>query len=116
MKKAHPSDLAVDLLVRSICAVQVAAVLEDNWGIFSWGWNSSGSDGMGEHAEYHCLRRANRKRAEYATIWVAAQRRRNKKPVTAKPCSSCHRTLMAYGVRTVWWRDTEKKWIRMELL
>lgn len=32
-----PRELVVDLLPRSSCAVQVAAVITDRHGIFSWG-------------------------------------------------------------------------------
>ena len=34
---SDPRRLAVDLLPRSRCAVQVAAVIADSFGIFSWG-------------------------------------------------------------------------------
>lgn len=113
VKKAHPSELAVDLLSRSVCAVQVAAVLQDSWGILSWGWNSMGPDGLGLHAERHCLLRANRKRVRYAILWVAARRKRNGKTVTARPCGDCQRMIAGMGVGIVFYRDGEGKWRRM---
>jgi len=71
------------LMGRSRCHVQVAAVLADRHGIFGWGWNSSGWDGYGLHAEAHALQRANRKRLAQATMWVVARRKRSGNPVTA---------------------------------
>ena len=62
IKPADPRQLAVDLLPRSTCLVQVAAVIADKRGIFSWGWNSSGVTGYGEHAEAAAIRRANKRR------------------------------------------------------
>jgi deoxycytidylate deaminase len=87
-KPPDPRELAEEILKRSICNVQVGAVIADSHGIFAWGWNSVGS-GMGIHAEIHALSRANRKRLPGATIYVAAQRARNQKIVTAKPCPEC---------------------------
>ena len=55
LKPRDPRELAIDLLPRSTCAVQVAAVLADANGIFGWGWNSAGS-GFGEHAEAAAFR------------------------------------------------------------
>ena len=40
---ADPRRLAVDLLPRSRCAVQVAAVIADGFGIFSWGDLTAGN-------------------------------------------------------------------------
>jgi len=62
MRKLQPHDLAIDLTKRSICAVRVAAVLWDQYGIFSWGWNSAGPDGFGQCAEIHAISRANKAR------------------------------------------------------
>jgi hypothetical protein len=36
-KPKDPRDLAIALLSRSPCSVAVGAVLEDGWGIHSWG-------------------------------------------------------------------------------
>ena len=107
-KPADPRELAVALLRRSTCMVQVAAVLADSYGISSWGWNNSGADGLGEHAEAHCMRRANRRRSAVSTIYVAAKRRRNGKAVTAKPCPECARILKNVG--KISYRDSKGVW------
>lgn len=104
----HPTDLAISLLKRSTCRVQVAAVLVDQQSrVFSWGWNSSGRDGYGEHAEVASLRRANRHWTQGATLYVAAKRSRNGRPVTARPCESCLTALS--GVKVVW-RNASGEW------
>lgn len=107
-KGAHPTELAETLLERSVCAVQVAAVLADRWGTFAWGWNSSGGTGLGEHAEAHALRRANRSRLESATMFVAAKRKRNGRAVTALPCPFCQRVARCVG--QIIYRDSEEVW------
>lgn len=107
--KAHPTDVAATLLRRSVCSVQVAAVLVDSWGIFAYGWNHAGSDGFGCHAEAHCMSRANRGRLAGATMYVAAVRRRNGKPVNARPCEECRPLIK--GVGSVVYRDGAGRWI-----
>lgn len=83
-----------NLLKRSTCSVRVAALLVDKDGsLLANGWNHAGPDGFGEHAEAHCLRRANRRRLEGATLYVAATRSRNGKPVLAKPCPKCEKLV-----------------------
>jgi deoxycytidylate deaminase len=106
-KPRDPRQLAIDLLNRSICSVQVAAVLADNWGIHSWGYNNVGS-GFGEHAEAMCMRRANKRRVERSTLYVAATRRRNRKPVTARPCLECQSIVRRCF--NVVWRDRDGVW------
>lgn len=111
-KSVDPGQLAIDLLSRSICSVQVAAVIVDRKGsIFAWGWNSCGSDGYGEHAECAAIRRANQRRLKHATIYVAARRRDRKwdKCVTAKPCLSCQYRLDRWGLSVVF-RDGKGVW------
>ena len=103
-----PQELAVDLLNRSVCSVAVAAVLADRRGIFSWGWNSSGPTGYGEHAECHCFRRANKARISEATMYVAAVRARNWKPITARPCPRCQSVIRKCN--KVLWRDANGLW------
>lgn len=110
MKPKDPRDLAEALLSRSSCAVQVAAVLTDRHGVHGWGWNNSGRDGMGEHAEVACLRRANRRRALASTLYVAAQRARNGRTVTARPCIGCMAWITRFGVGRVVWRDANGGW------
>jgi pyrimidine deaminase RibD-like protein len=101
IKPDDPRQLATALLSRSICNVQVAAVIADKSGIFSWGWNHAGRNGFGEHAEAAAIRRANKKRLEYATVYVAAKRNRNF--INSMPCPDCARLLRKYGIRTVHW-------------
>ncbi|MDP3770184.1 MAG: hypothetical protein U1A25_02000 [Candidatus Sungbacteria bacterium] len=94
-------DLAIALCSRSICRVQVGAVISDQWGIFSWGWNHSG-DSTGMHAEQFALLRANRKRLKGAKITVAAIRRPNRQLITAKPCEErCSKLIAHYGIAIV---------------
>ena len=110
IKKVSPIDLAVDLISRSTCQVKVAAVLVDNHGIFSWGWNHSGA-GYGMHAEEHCLRRSNRKRWAEATMYVAAARAKKAglRLVTARPCEDCQRLLNGLRGRVIY-RDKDGLW------
>lgn len=108
IKPSDPRRLAVDLLPRSICLVQCAAVIADKRGIFAWGWNSAGK-GRGEHAEASAIRRANKKRLSGATIYVAAQWRDTKKHPSALPCLSCAQLLRGYGL-DVCWRDRDGIW------
>ena len=99
-----PRELAIDLLPRSICKVQVAAVLADNHGIFAWGWNSIGN-GSGQHAETHAISRASRERLKGATIYIASQRRWNKKPITSKPCPDCWGHIESAWLKKMVWRE-----------
>lgn len=108
VKNKDPKEIAEALLNRSVCAVQVSAVLADHFGIFSWGINHAGPDGFGEHAEIHALSRCNRRRLSHATMYVAAQRQRNGKAVTAKPCEACQ--VAVRFVREVVWRDNTGEW------
>lgn len=105
IKPRDPMELAIDLLPRSICSVQVAAVISDDTGIFSWGWNSVGN-GFGEHAEAAAIRRANKKRIRGATIYVASQRARNEKVICSKPCPDCQGKINNWGLKVVY-RDVE---------
>lgn len=108
IKPRDPSELAEDLVHRSICAVQVAAVIADKDGIFSWGWNHVGS-GYGTHAESHAIQRANKQRLHGATIYVAARRQRTTNPITAKPCEDCQRLIDKWQLK-VKWRDPSNQW------
>ena len=98
-KSMGPQQLALDLLRRSTCHVKVAAVIVDNRGrIFSWGWNSMGGDGFGEHAEAAAIRRGNKDRMFGGMIYIAAERGRNGRIVTAKPCEFCSRIIEGWGL------------------
>lgn len=112
IKPRDPRELAVDLLPRSTCAVQVAAVACDVVGnIISWGWNNVGS-GFGQHAEEHCIIRANQKRLHYGTIYVATQRKRNVKTIISKPCFVCQYIIDKRHMKVVY-RDGNGKWVRI---
>lgn len=109
-KPLDAKDLAIDILERSRCAVQVGAAIQDAAGrIVSWGWNSEGFDGMGLHAERHAILRANKKRLTGATIVVASKRRRNNKSVISKPCAECQRLIDKWELK-VEWRSAEGMW------
>ena len=112
MKKVSPRDLAVDLLDRSICSVQVAAVIYDNWGIYSWGWNSSGS-GFGLHAEAHAIVRSNRSRLSKSALVVAGRRRKSGNTVLSLPCFECMKIIVGAGIRSVEYRDKGGAWLRL---
>lgn len=112
MRKSNGKQLAIDIMHRSICSVQVGAAIEDTTGrIVSWGWNGVGSDGLGCHAEYEAIRRSNRKRLDGAFIYVASQRRRNGKIVNSRPCDDCDRIIKKHGLR-VWFRNAANLWTR----
>jgi pyrimidine deaminase RibD-like protein len=111
IKPRDPRELVIDLLPRSICSVQVAAVLADSFGIFSWGWNSVGS-GTGEHAEAAAVRRANKRRLEGATLYVASRRKRNSKTINSKPCDECSLIIRSWNLKVVY-RDADGTWRRL---
>jgi deoxycytidylate deaminase len=94
-KPEDPRELAIAIASRSTCAVQVGAVLADKHGIFAWGHNHMGSNGLGMHAEAHAFSRANPRRLKNATLYVAALRRKSKSTVTARPCEDCQRFVRA---------------------
>ena len=90
LKGKDPKEICLKLLKRSKCTVQVAAVLVDkDQRIHAWGWNYEGQDGFGEHAEIHCLKRANFKRVKKSTMYVASRRKKSSNPVNSKPCAAC---------------------------
>jgi deoxycytidylate deaminase len=107
-KPSNGADLAVDILGRSTCSVQVGAAIADKHGIFSWGWNSVGS-GYGIHAEAHAISRANKRRLRGATIFVASKRTRSQKAITSKPCAECQRLIDKWELQVAW-RDNDGGW------
>jgi len=120
-----PRELAVDLLDRSPTNVQVAAVLSDSDGIFSWGW-SHGNGKCGVHAEEHAISRANKKRLLGAKLTVAGRRKRNKNFVCARPCSEprrdvpnrkpCMELIRKYSIRVVEYTTKDGNWEVIKLL
>ena len=111
LKHLHPSELAVDLLERSICSVQVASVIADKHGIHSWGHNHSGPTGFGLHAEVHALLRSNRKRLAKSTLYVCAKRKKSGSIVMAKPCAMCAKMISKVG--KVVYRDKKGDWVNL---
>lgn len=109
LKCVSPGELLLKLLDRSTCHVQVAACLADNRSIHAWGWNHSGADGLGLHAERACLMRANPKRVPTSTLYVMARRRKSGSAVPARPCPDCWPSVSQ--CKEVWWRDKSGKWI-----
>jgi deoxycytidylate deaminase len=107
IKPSDPRQLAIDLIPRSNCAVQVSAVLSDG-NIYAWGWNSVGS-GYGEHAEAAAIRRANKSRLFGSVIFVAGRRKRNGKIVGSKPCPACQRLLVKKGIIAMY-QDSDGEW------
>lgn len=109
LRTCTAKDLAIDLLRRSECNVQMAAVLSDKVGIFAWGYNNSGPRGDGCHAEAHALTRANRKRLHGATITVAGVRRGRGRVLSA-PCEECAQLIAAAGLKTIEYHDKDGVW------
>ena len=102
-----PWKLSAQILKRSACRVQVAAVVSDKAGrVFAWGWNHAGSDGRGICAERHALERANPKRLSGAVIHVRGFNGHNES--RSKPCALCQAALARAGVETVHYRDDRK--------
>lgn len=89
LKPKDPKQLVEKLLKRSDCRVQVACCLSDKKGIFAWGNNHAGFDGMGCHAEIAALQKANPKRVSGAVLWVAGRRKKSKNSVNSRPCAGC---------------------------
>lgn len=109
LKGDDPRQLAVDLLPRSICTVQVGCALTDAGGsIIAWGWNGVGT-GLGKCAERHAIERANRRRLFFGHIYVASQWRNRDKFAPAKPCKACKHIIDKYNLE-VHWRDKEGRW------
>jgi len=111
MNTAIPiEDFCLNVMRRSSCAVQVGAAIEDDDGIFGWGWNHMGNDGFGEHAEVNAIKRSNRNRLANAVLYVASQRARNQKAITSKPCPKCQGWIESSGIKYVWWRGGDGLW------
>lgn len=91
--KLKPESLILKLLDRSTCKVQVAAIIADSHGIYSWGWNSSGN-GYGIHAEIHAIKRANPKRLPQSTLYVIGRRLKSGNYVDCKPCENCMKEVV----------------------
>jgi deoxycytidylate deaminase len=91
--------LALDLCMRSSVFNKMAAVLSDNHGIYAWGWNSSGYNGLGWHAEAHCISRCNRKRLAGSIITIAGVRKG--KIITSYPCFKCLKLILGKNIQCI---------------
>lgn len=111
--RLDPRELVVNLVLpRSQCKVRVAAVITDNREkIFAWGWNNPGRDGLGEHAEAHAVRNANKRRLSGSTIFVAGLRVRNGNFVPSRPCDKCQKLLKKYKVKKVIYITPAGEWV-----
>lgn len=104
-KKLEPTELAEQVARRSNCKIKVGSIIMDRNGIFSWGWNHAGTDGLGEHAEVHALKRANRKRLAGSVVINFAIRKGRE--ICSFPCPSCMAKLKKVGVVKVYCRNPE---------
>ena len=110
-----PRDLALALTSRSDLRVyRVGAVIYDNHGVISWGWNYWISRGGGKFeticAERYAIRRANRKRLRGATIVVAGVRRGNGAEFLTRPCEKCFSEILKRGIRRVVYSIGPGRW------
>lgn len=115
--KCLPRELAKELCIRrSTCQVQVAAVISDKYGIFSWGWNNSGN-GNGMCAEKHAIMHANRKRLRGAVLTVAGRRKKSRNWVEAKPCVKrhCWSLVIKYRFKKVEFTTRTGDWMEINL-
>jgi tRNA(Arg) A34 adenosine deaminase TadA len=108
-------ELVEIILRRSICRVQMGAVIYDSYGVFAWGWNHPGEDGLGEHAEVHAMRRASKRRLVGATLVVAGRYRKSRGPVEAKPCCLCLGMAIDKGLGRVVYRGRDGVWRTIRL-
>ena len=108
--KQSPKEIAENLLKRSACKVQMAAVISDWHGIVSWGWNNPGSDGYGQHAEMMALLRANKTRLPNATITVVGRYKKSRRLVHSYPCPDCIWALRASKITKVEFLDKDRIW------
>ena len=119
--RIDPREMAIALCFRSACWMKMAAVLSDAHGVFAWGWNHAGPDGLGMHAEEHALHRANRQRLRGATIYVAglcpgAQKSRRRRFVVSAPCEArCLPLLRATGIQSVQFVRADGSWASFRL-
>lgn len=113
--KLLPKVLVFDLIPRSTCRVQMAAVIRDKYdAIFSWGWNHAVNKSDGPHgvcAEEHAVMRANRSRLRSATITIGGIYRKggNFLP-SSRPCDSCARLLKKFGISRIEYITKSGEW------
>jgi cytidine deaminase len=101
-------ELTSTIALRSCCNIKVGAVLYDKYGIFAWGWNHSGHNGMGQCAERHAISRANPSRLPRSSISIVAIRRG--KYICSIPCVTCFNALIRRSIRAFSCFDQDKIW------
>lgn len=102
------TDLALDILSRSTYKIsKLGAVIYDNFGIISWGWNHWYlNDGNYDtpptiHAEVHAITRANRKRMRGSIMVIACKMRSEKNVHLAMPCEKCMKRIIKVGIKKI---------------
>lgn len=88
----------------------MAAVIFDNYGVFSWGWNHPGINGMGEHAEIYAIKRASKRRLPGSVMVVAGRYRKSKGFVEALPCETCYGMAKDVGIKRIIYRTRTGNW------
>lgn len=118
-KSEDPREVALDILLRSVCRIPVAAVLHDRNGIFSLGWNHAvvkNNQSTGMHAEEHAIRRANPSRLFGATLTVAGRYRKSGSWIYARPCEkSCLRLAKRCGIQRIQYTARGRRWEELDL-
>lgn len=118
--------LAAELLDCSPCVVQMAAVLWDEEGIISVGWNRGDGDCGGIHAERDAVERADEARLFGVRLTIAGRRRKSKNWVFSRPCdgnkhyrgrhdSSCLDLLASCGIGVIEYVTKSGNWEEMRL-
>ena len=106
-----PRELVLALTKRADFKFQVACVIADKQGVFSWGWaHSLVNKYTSMHAEIHALSRANRERVKGAIMYVAATPRGQDRFVLAFPCDNCRLYLNNYQIRQVIFTTPSQTW------
>jgi len=108
-------ELVEIILRRSVCRVQMGVVIYDSYGVFAWGWNHPGENGLGEHAEVHAMRRASKRRLAGATLVVAGRYKKSRGLVEAKPCDLCLGMAIDKGLSRVVYRGRDGVWRTIRL-
>ena len=84
---------------RSACRIQVGAVIRDKKGrLVEVGWNHAGSDGYGEHAEVHAIKRASKHQSSLNGMTIEVVAWRGMKRITSKPCDACWKWIVKSGI------------------
>ena len=122
MNTAEAREIAIKFLDCSPCKIQMAAVIWNDNGIISTGWNHANGNG-GIHAERDAIDRAEKAKLSGARLTVAGRRKKNGKWVLSRPCElkeryhhpSCLELALACGINTVEHITKSGDWITMRL-